>query len=324
MAQPKEGMSSDLAATRDVLTKLKKSADSWKALGDESEILRISHAMVTSHMAEFLIIYNDRGIEDKPAAGFEVARIGALHHRFDQIEAIQAKTDVEFQASKKTKFDVAMETGLMLQNLGAGSSDTVASAQFPNGGAPPSTSNSGSSISSSADVSPLEGILPLPPPLPTPPSHPTLPMVLVAADHHLRRAIMRLKSLVDGQLKSICPLLRQRKLVASFELAGDTASYSVAVHKLALELLWSTSARTTELRKATVATSNEQHLINYIDYKISGIKTLLLLDYHILDQVFDFEEGDESVCISHVTFGMESGTLADETSGRMSQNGALE
>jgi hypothetical protein len=152
-----------------------------------------------------------------------------------------------------------------------------------------------------------------------------LPTVLVAADqHHLGRAIMRLKSLADGQLKSICPLLRQRKLVASCELAVDTASYSVAVHKLALDLLWSTSARTVELRKATVETSDEQHMINYIDYKISGIKTLLLLDYHILDQVFDYEEGDESICISHVTFGMESGTLADETSNRTSQNGALE
>jgi hypothetical protein len=66
------------------------------------------------------------------------------------------------------------------------------------------------------------------------------------------------------------------------------------------------------------------HMINYMDYKISGSKTLLLLDYHILDQVFDFEEGDESICISHVTFGMESGTLADESSNRTSQNGALE
>jgi len=67
------------------------------------------------------------------------------------------------------------------------------------------------------------------------------------------------------------------------------------------------------MRKATVkvVTSNEQHLINYMDYKILGIETLLLLDYHILDQVFDFEEGDESVCISHMTFGMESGTEAD-------------
>jgi len=47
--------------------------------------------------------------------------------------------------------------------------------------------------------------------------------------------------------------------------------------------------RTLEMRKATVkvVTSNEQHLINYMDYKILGIKTLLLLDYHILDQVFD-------------------------------------
>ena len=71
--------------------------------------------------------------------------------------------------------------------------------------------------------------------------------------------------------------------------------------------------RTLEMRKATVkvVTSNEQHLINYMDYKILGIETLLLLDYHILDQVFDFEEGDESVCISHMTFGMESGTEAD-------------
>jgi len=318
-------MSSDLAATRDMLTKLKMSAYSWKVLGDESEILRISHAKVTSHMADCLIIYNDRGIEDKPAAGFEVARIGALHHRFDQIEDIQAKTDIELQKSKKTKLDVTMETGRMLQNLGAGSSDTVASAQFPNGGAPPSTGNSGSSISSSAVVSPFEGTLPLPPPPPTPPSHLTLPTVLVAADqHHLGRVSMRLKCLSDGHLKAICPLLRQRKLVASFELAGDTASYSVAVHKLAVELLWSTSARTTELRKATVATSNGQHMINYMDYKISGSKTLLLLDYHILDQVFDFEEGDESICISHVTFGMESGTLADESSNRTSQNGALE
>jgi hypothetical protein len=71
------------------------------------------------------------------------------------------------------------------------------------------------------------------------------------ADHHLGRAIMRLKSLADGQLKSICPLLRQRKLVASFELAGDTASYSEAVHRLALKLLWSTSARTCKRAIAT-------------------------------------------------------------------------
>jgi hypothetical protein len=65
------------------------------------------------------------------------------------------------------------------------------------------------------------------------------------------------------------------------------------------------------LATVKVVTSNEQHLINYMDYKILGIETLLLLDYHILDQVFDFEEGDESVCISHMTFGMESGTEAD-------------
>ena len=133
------------------------------------------------------------------------------------------------------------------------------------------------------------------------------------------RANARLKSLDDVNLKSICRFLRHRKLITINELARDISAYSANVYSLARDLLWIPCVLTTEVRKASVSvgTSGKKEQIEYMDYKIAGNKTLVLLDYHILDQVLDFEEGDGSVRISHATFGMESGTLADEGSERL-------
>lgn len=64
--------------------------------------------------------------------------------------------------------------------------------------------------------------------------------------------------------------------------------------------------------------------VEFMDYLLSGLNTLLLLDYHFLDQGFAFEVRDGSIAVSHITMGMESGTQADVDSSRGCPDPALE
>ena len=64
--------------------------------------------------------------------------------------------------------------------------------------------------------------------------------------------------------------------------------------------------------------------VEFMDYLLSGLNTLLLLDYHFLDQGFAFEVRDGSIAVSHITMGMESGTQADVDSSRGCPDAALE
>jgi len=63
----------------------------------------------------------------------------------------------------------------------------------------------------------------------------------------------------------------------------------------------------------------------FIDYFLKGV-TRFLVDYHLLEDTFSFEDGDKIVKISnaaYLAYGMESSTVADPASSRPVQNTAL-
>jgi hypothetical protein len=117
--------------------------------------------------------------------------------------------------------------------------------------------------------------------------------------------------------------------LVELEQAGDTFGYGNEAFVLAQELLWRNAVCITEVRKLTFTellmfNNVKRTDVEFMDYLLSGLNTLLLLDYHFLDQGFAFEVRDGSIAVSHITMGMESGTQADVDSSRGCPDTALE
>ena len=309
---------------------LEKEMERWIVIGETHQALAISNQMVTTDIANLLGSSLVQGFWQPVAFGtktescFDTARVGALHVRLDEIEDTLVNTGILLRKTKRAKQEANMEARHMLLGRAAGPSGASLMIPFLNGGSP------GASTSGSLNTARY------PPSLPPPPhassnasSEPlVLPGVVSSLDPgtmHSERSTKRLATLSKSALSSLVPLLRMISACADSEFVGDVTAYSTAVYELARHLLWSSCVCTTEVRTITTSNALDARIqLEVMDYKLAGFKTLLLLDYHLLDQAYHFEYDDGGVCIGHVTFGMESGTLVDQDSARGCYNTALE
>jgi hypothetical protein len=120
--------------------------------------------------------------------------------------------------------------------------------------------------------------------------------------------------------------MKAQEALVRLEHSEQATSYANAAYRFANELIFSEFAHVAELRtsKASVSSLLGQLSVpfTFIDYFLKGI-TRFLVDYHLQEDAFSFEDGDKIVKISHAAYGMESSTVADPASSRPVQNTAL-
>jgi hypothetical protein len=268
----------------------------WNTISDKLLVAKTDHRLATCLARNYINGFAQPGstsvredfAHQLPAA-VDLERVGAVFNRVDTMQITLARVGFEMHRAKRLKLQT--DAGIARLLLGF------------------STSFGLDEQSSSGDHS--------------------IATAVPSINDELQRATTKLEALSRDALTLMAPLLRRRRRLVELEQAGDTFGYGNEAFVLAQELLWRNAVCITEVRKLTFTAllmfNNVKRTdVEFMDYLLSGLNTLLLLDYHFLDQGFAFEVRDGSIAVSHITMGMESGTQADVDSSRGCPDTALE
>ena len=288
-------LESSLDAAGRCIESLGHELERWNNISDKLLVAKTDHRLATCIARNYINGFTQPGTtvrEDfahQLPAAVDLERVGAVFNRVDTMQITLARVGFEMHRAKRLKLQTDAGIAQLLLGL--------------------STSFGLDEQSSSGDHSNATAV--------------------PSINDELQRAKTKLEALSRDALTLMAPLLRRRRKLVELEQAGDTEGYGNEAFGLAQELLWRNAVCTTEVRQLTFTAllmfNNVKRTdVEFMDYLLSGLNTLLLLDYHFLDQGFAFEVRDGSIAVSHITMGMESGTQADVDSSRGCPDEALE
>lgn len=258
-----------------------------------------------------------------------------IESHLDEASAVLNELQVRFHSLQRRKLEQSkaikriMEGGLEQlprnggePSLWSGGHDTEADADGSGSSPPPPALPSPGSSS----LPPPPPVPSLPPPPPVPSRSATMGTATLVDNELLERARAGFGELPIQKLLGLQSFMKAQEALVRLEHSEQATSYANAAYRFANELIFSEFAHVAELRtsKASVSSLLGQLSVpfTFIDYFLKGI-TRFLVDYHLQEDAFSFEDGDKIVKISHAAYGMESSTVADPASSRPVQNTAL-
>ena len=249
-----------------------------------------------------------------------------IESHLDEASAVLNELQVRFHSLQRRK----LEQSQAIKRIMEGGLE-----QLPRNGGEPSLWSGAHDAEADADGSgssppppslPSPGSSPLPPPPPVPSASATMGTATLVDNELLERARAGFGELPIQKLLGLQSFIKAQEALVRLEHSEQAASYANAAYRFANELIFSEFAHVAELRtsKASVSSLLGQLSVpfTFIDYFLKGV-TRFLVDYHLLEDAFSFEDGDKIVKISHAAYGMESSTVADPASSRPVQNTAL-
>jgi len=258
-----------------------------------------------------------------------------IESHLDEASAVLNELQVRFHSLQRRKLEQSkaikriMEGGLEQlprnggePSLWSGAHDTEAEADGSGSSPPPPALPSPGSSS----LPPPPPVPSLPPPPPVPSRSATMGTATLVDNELLERARAGFGELPIQKLLGLQSFMKAQEALVRLEHSEQATSYANAAYRFANELIFSEFAHVAELRtsKASVSSLLGQLSVpfTFIDYFLKGV-TRFLVDYHLLEDAFSFEDGDKIVKISHAAYGMESSTVADPASSRPVQNTPL-